>query len=612
MKPRHLFYTVAILGFLYTPSASYASGGEPNVYFSFPPYVDLDTENPGSEYIYFWDNPTRMAMPILFPDYDRYDLMDNKETPEQKTARDAANGTKSYAAYQIATEAFNISDYEKALTLYQQLHDRKKSLKSKLYNFFGQKSDDWATEAATYMIGRTQMIMAQTLWDGYSDVTQTIDEKLIEQAGKSFETYLKEYPDGLYANSARNIKRRLLLLAGKDKALSDSIREALHNPEDAQNPFLFREFINYASDAPINVKTDAIPIILYTWLGNDPITEQDLKDFENRQQDTEANHDLYNMIRAIGLYRTGKYKELTEDIPAASETANHTLALSLLSLRGRSYIKQEQYDQARATFVKMLERASTEDERESIELEIARTKIMEDDTKWLFSKNSPLKNEKVLAAIAQNALSDEELVASLRDSPSADKRRFLAQELMLRYLLSRQFEQLDALFKTEKKTDIPKIFAKIKSTISALARNPKDETALLEIATYEYQNFITPIHTFDDTYHTPYYDFSAYDQIKSWCTPCQKTEEKRASYEPPYTIFLEVAQNLKSKEKSETEAQALHYVVTCFRGNSFQKQCKWDKTFENKGKQAFQRLHKIYPDSTWAKKTPYFYDDPIY
>jgi hypothetical protein len=65
--------------------------------------------------------------------------------------------------------------------------------------------------------------------------------------------------------------------------------------------------------------------------------------------------------------------------------------------------------------------------------------------------------------------------------------------------------------------------------------------------------------------------------------------------------------------KNEGEAKALHYISRCLRGNDFYRRCTWaikenDSLYNGKPKAAFTKLHKVYKDSPWTHKTPYYYE----
>lgn len=192
---------------------------------------------------------------------------------------------------------------------------------------------------------------------------------------------------------------------------------------------------------------------------------------------------------------------------------------------------------------------------------------------------------------------------------TAENRIRMNQELMLRYLLDQQFAKLDTLYKRVP-TDIPETFKKTIPVVARLAKNPQDLDALLEIAHLGYAEMISPQYTFNENQYFVYYNYSALTEMIPWCGEyCKNAQHRINSYSPPYVLFKKIADTYRTKAlpKSETEAKALHFMVTCFRGEIFQIQCKWEKDFENEGQTYFKRLHKRYPKSEWTKNTPYYY-----
>jgi hypothetical protein len=83
--------------------------------------------------------------------------------------------------------------------------------------------DPWLRETASYMVARTELNRAQEAsFDEYGSLAEPEhrDQAGIAAAGTAFEAYLKAYPDGVYASSARGLTRRVAWLGGKREALA--------------------------------------------------------------------------------------------------------------------------------------------------------------------------------------------------------------------------------------------------------------------------------------------------------------------------------------------------------------------------------------------------------
>lgn len=85
--------------------------------------------------------------------------------------------------------------------------------------------DPWLRETALYMVARTELNRAQQAsFDEYGSLAEPARRDLaaIGAAGAAFDAYLKAYPNGRYASSARGLTRRVAWLAGNGEALADA------------------------------------------------------------------------------------------------------------------------------------------------------------------------------------------------------------------------------------------------------------------------------------------------------------------------------------------------------------------------------------------------------
>jgi hypothetical protein len=90
--------------------------------------------------------------------------------------------------------------------------------------------DPWLRETAAYMVARTELNRAQQAsFDEYGSLAEPDRRDLagIAAAGAAFEAYLKAYPKGRYASSARGLLRRVAWLGGRDEALAAALGRQL-------------------------------------------------------------------------------------------------------------------------------------------------------------------------------------------------------------------------------------------------------------------------------------------------------------------------------------------------------------------------------------------------
>ncbi len=597
---------LAVTVFTISFSDVFASTGGPIPFFGTPPYIDLEYYG-GAEVEYY---------PVGVDDViAEYAEIKNKEIPKQSARAasliEASKNSKEYALYQQGAEKFkhalSVDDYKEALRIFESLSEQKHPFIEKVSKWIGKDTYSWPREASTYMIGRTQAVIAQYNWNGYDSPAEIVDQELVKSADGSYKRYLSLYPNGLYADSAKNMKRRILFLSGKKEELQSILKQEVNknlNGDSNIDVNLFYEFLRFNRDG-IDTKTDALLVILSRWMKDIKPVEEDIQNIEAREKEFKNDESLFRYIRALGLYQMGKYNELIEKTPEEKIEKN-ILSMSTALLRARSLKKLGKYEEA----LKVLTYLNQVAGWDASAFEIARLKIENHDTLWLYTNLSPLKNELVLRSVAQNALDDSELEQALQNKDiSGDRRQFLTDELMLRHLLAQRFDKLAKLLNHENNLGI---FKSIKSSVNRLDKNPKDSRSLLDVANFEYYNGMQPNYTFQSVYA---YTISSTEQFLPWCEACQKFEERKKTYHPPLSLYQSVL-DMNPNTKDVTP-EALHYLIKCFKGNESRYRCQWKyESYEdnnegnqtkNESKEWFQRLHKNYPNSPWAEKTPYYY-----
>ena len=606
MKSRILVF-ITCLGF-YAESA-YASGGPPAPFYEMPSYIDWEYKAPDSSEISYGQ---KTKFNLLLGQYEN--AAQSQATANDADARAASKKQEpeNFSLYLKGAEKFNAQAYEDALKIFTELENLHVSIKDKLRTLFGNKNHSWVKEASTYMIARCQLIIAQKNWDGYSEPLKVVDQILLRQADASYQRYLKEYPNGLYANSARNIRRKIFYLSKNRQELNQELRRiilekfpvSLNSTPHTINTDIITEFENYFN-GEIDIAHDSPMLVAYAWLGDQKPKVQEIKMLEAREKDFKAYPGLFRYVYALGLYRLEQYKELLEKTPEDVLTKN-VLSLSTQILRSRAFAQLQKSDEALAA-LKEMHAVSPED---SVELEIAYLKLNSGDGLWLYTNQSPLKTEKNLRSFAQFGLRDDELEKGLgMKEITGDKRKFLIDELARRYVLTKQFKKLTVLLAKEIGTGI---FDPLKPLSKKLAENINNAQALADIGEFLYQHYITPSATYGG-YESNRWSANALTDLLKHCKPCQKFKDRTQNYVPPIQYFRSAAEIIqRSGVKSQAEAKALHYIVKCGRqGGEFEERCTWhttgDKTAGDYSRAAFMRLHKTYKESPWKLKTPYYY-----
>ncbi len=130
---------------------------------------------------------------------------------------------KEYVLYLQGASAFWHGDYDKAAAVFLSLQDAKPA---------------WVRETAAYMVGRTLTNRAQTgAFDQYGSFAQNwqADSAKVSDSETALDHYLRQYPKGLYAQSARGLKRRGYWLARDTVRLQQEYSELLLMPPEERN-----------------------------------------------------------------------------------------------------------------------------------------------------------------------------------------------------------------------------------------------------------------------------------------------------------------------------------------------------------------------------------------
>lgn len=120
----------------------------------------------------------------------------------------SSSAGKPFAEYLAGAAAFYDGDFDAASAHFTGLHDAK---------------NGWLRETARYMAARVEVNRAQVnLFDEYGNAENfdKVDQRVIAAADAGLHAYLKDYPTGAYAASARGLLRRVYWFGGKHGALA--------------------------------------------------------------------------------------------------------------------------------------------------------------------------------------------------------------------------------------------------------------------------------------------------------------------------------------------------------------------------------------------------------
>lgn len=524
--------------------------------------------------------------------------------------------TYGYDEYLHVVKAFKYHNYSEALEhvrVAKELSVPKWTDKLKFWDH----SADWLYQTACYMEARLLFILAQEDSSAYSYTP--IDHEVLAEAKDLFDDYLKKFPRGFYAESAHNIHRFMYRIDGDDdsfhQALVDDLKtvtEALRSdPTNVEKRFkygsMLREVERFIDE--IDDYDSVYPIKLAnSILSGDPV---ELEEIESQKEEFKLYPGLYDLVWTWRAYQNQEYQRIA-DRKFEKDTPTQ-LVTQFIQIRALRMLKR--YDDA-------LNRL-----RESLKGE--KKDYLESEVLCIYSEMGkgyaqfflePLSDE-IIADALMYAVEEEVIedwVYNQKNKYPEHVLSLMAGELMMRYLAQGKIQEAMKLFNAVSQKLLSQ-YDDIRPTIEALAKDPNDMTATLQIGRYLHNSRIGLADHYDygEQNRGPFMcercGFCK-DCIDSPEDNCKQFQDKRnnSQAKSPYYYYLKVVEHFeKTKEKSDLEAEALSKLSKCGHGIAPSLKCVWGKEGEFwekvDVKKMFQILHKKYKGSTWAEETPVFY-----
>ncbi len=309
--------------------------------------------------------------------------------------------------------------------------------------------DDWLKDTARYMIARAQLNGAsEGLYDkwGYRDEKVAIDNAKVKAAEDALNAYLKAYPNGRYAASARGLLRRTYWLGGDFKRLEaeyarligetgivvpDLIEEIdlklLPNASTSQHPMIL------AVMDLIRMRGESLGYS-YKDCCEKPLTADDLAG----QAAVFSKHPaLYQYLQAAQAFYVGKNpKEVLRLIPDAAKQKEFShIQFARQMLRGEA-LSATRDRNARGFFVEMLPGAKSQHQRWLVELAIANHDEKSGQVARVFEKGSPVQNAIIRRILLVNT-ADAPLLRQQATNAAVDKNE---RDVALFTLLKKELE----------------------------------------------------------------------------------------------------------------------------------------------------------------------------
>jgi hypothetical protein len=317
--------------------------------------------------------------------------------------------------------------------------------------------DPWLRETGDYMVARSQLNRAiQKSLNEYGDVesVEKRDRAGATAAGGAFQAYLKAYPNGLYASSARGLMRRVHWLAGDTGSLATDYGQQLSSRSIDGAPTAV-DFVNeldnklpLPTNSPAQIRD---PILLAVvdlhrmrqpedassrdYCCGPPITKAEI---EGQRAAFGSDTELYDYIRAAEAFFVRKdAREVLQILPDAAHQQRFTyLQLSRQMLRGLALDSLGDRN-TRGFWLSLFPGASQPYQRDALELALAMHDEKSGRLDLVFAPDSQVRHP-IIRQILLEHVAGPDILRQQASRPGVPK---LESEVALYMLLSKELRR---------------------------------------------------------------------------------------------------------------------------------------------------------------------------
>ncbi|MCG8709539.1 hypothetical protein JHU04_002787 [Brenneria sp. 4F2] len=337
--------------------------------------------------------------------------------------------------YLINTQAFYQGAFEQANAGFQTLT---------------RAGQPWVAETSSYMLIRVAINAAmQSALDEYNmfDAGKA-DKSMAESAIQRIDDYLKQYPQGRYAESAKGLHRRAYWILGDLDALPKIYQQVLDrvdNAEDLQalsdeidNKLLERETFTASADSPLLALVQDVKRLRGVHGGWGRFPELSAQELAGQQalfdQAGMKNEFLY-LQTAWLFYRQKDYAAVVNGVAQTHDRdLTDSTRFSLQVLRGQALRQQERWDEAEAHWRHLLTLDTDYTQQQYLQLALAETLAKFGHPEKIFAADSPVKNLRFRSAVLKVSASADLLRQQTAPQQTHEERAIALHTLLTKSL----------------------------------------------------------------------------------------------------------------------------------------------------------------------------------
>ncbi|HHS9879407.1 hypothetical protein [Klebsiella aerogenes] len=488
----------------------------------------------------------------------------------------------------------------------------------------------WLTETAQYMLMRTALNKSsQNSVGQYGDFDiARINREDAALAQKEAQTYLQRWPTGLYADSARNMLRRINWYLQAWPQLAGLYEQAFQQASDAgELRRLVSEYDNvfgmpfYAP--PIQTAFPDAPQVSYVELlralrldaNSKPALTQAQLDASKAAFEKSGKLPLWRNLQLQLWNATGNDAAILQAVtPAKTLPAHDILAFSEQVLYGEALMAQKQWPAAVDFWRQLLQLSQDREQQQFIQAKLSATLVYSGDAAAIFAADSPVTNLRFRSRVLKTQASPELLRQQAVSGPNNEERTIALHTLLVRDLTENRFGDwlkdktlasaitqpviseafndvnLSSFDWNGKATEAGYACRSLDETVTALSKHADDAHAL---------NCLGEFFRTTQTHVDLWKDGAGNDVLEDAINRQQPVGQyDRQSY---YQQII-----TSPKAEPEDKSYALYRAILCY-APSGSNECGGEEVDKLQRKGWFTQLKTQYPGSPWAQKLKYYW-----
>jgi hypothetical protein len=509
---------------------------------------------------------------------------------------------REFAVYITGANAFYSGDFLAALNNF-------KSLKN--------SANPWLKETSRYMVGRTLLNSAQVMAFGqWGDLQlSNVNKDNLKDAEDAFNSYLHDFPHGIYSVSARGLLRRVYWLGDDQARLAEAFDRALANSEKGANNVTIHDLVQEA-DAKLlaSVKIDQIRSPQFLAIidlmrmrsdGPNPATPLTLADLEAQKDRFASNPALYKyLLAAFHIYVDNKPEQALALLPNLTDARLSYFAFSQQTLRVLALDASKQFDAEHKLLLQMLPSAKLPLQSEQLQLALAGLELRTEHVDRVFAPDSPIRDKAIRTILVEYSASAGMLRQRIKDpKENADVIVAALYTLLYKELTGGKYQafQADLTLLPSHPSDLLAPFVDNGESKNSEYRCPslRQVASTLQCDGNDAQSLncigelvrIYGVHYGQDSV-PPKTDLGGSNSL------FPGIDYSRLD------AYLNVIANKQAD--GQARAYALYRAVRCYAPSGNNGCGKQDIPLDTR-KQWFQMLQKEYPGTTWAKSLKYYW-----